>query len=73
MRIQSGRSPRTVCPGSREAGRYRWVALMNTTMAVFMSSLDGSIILIFGVAWQSRLPSSAGGGGRLTYAPARLG
>jgi MFS family permease len=26
--------------------RYRWVALTNTTMAVFMSSLDGSIILI---------------------------
>lgn len=28
------------------AGRYRWVALTNTTMAVFMSSLDGSIVLI---------------------------
>jgi MFS family permease len=26
--------------------RYRWVALTNTTMAVFMSSLDGSIIII---------------------------
>lgn len=26
--------------------RYRWVTLTNTTMAVFMSSLDGSIILI---------------------------
>jgi MFS family permease len=26
--------------------RYRWVALTNTTMAVFMSSLDGSIVLI---------------------------
>ncbi len=27
-------------------GRYRWIALTNTTMAVFMSSLDGSIVLI---------------------------
>jgi MFS family permease len=26
--------------------RYRWVALTNTTMAVFMSALDGSIVLI---------------------------
>ena len=29
-----------------QTDRYRWVALTNTTMAVFMSSLDGSIILI---------------------------
>src|SRR6476469_8889340 len=27
-------------------GRYRWVALSNTTLAVFMSALDGSIVLI---------------------------
>src|ERR1700759_1281101 len=26
--------------------RYRWVALTNTTMAVFMSALDGSIVII---------------------------
>ena len=26
--------------------RYRWIALSNTTMAVFMSALDGSIVLI---------------------------
>ncbi|MBO0876757.1 MAG: MFS transporter [Pseudonocardia sp.] len=26
--------------------RYRWVALSNTTMAVFMSALDGSIVII---------------------------
>jgi MFS family permease len=26
--------------------RYKWVALSNTTMAVFMSQLDGSIVLI---------------------------
>src|SRR6202522_3311493 len=31
---------------SAAADRYRWVALTNTTMAVFMSSLDGMIILI---------------------------
>jgi MFS family permease len=32
--------------GSSKADRYRWVALTNTTMAVFMSTLDGSIVLI---------------------------
>ncbi|MEA2283888.1 MAG: hypothetical protein QOK21_4495 [Solirubrobacteraceae bacterium] len=26
--------------------RYKWIALSNTTMAVFMSALDGSIVLI---------------------------
>ncbi|HWG26454.1 MFS transporter [Actinospica sp.] len=46
MRTRMGRSPRTVGPRSAEADRYRWVALTNTTMAVFMSSLDGSILLI---------------------------
>ena len=33
-------------PRSTAADRYQWVALTNTTMAVFMSSLDGMIILI---------------------------
>jgi MFS family permease len=27
-------------------GRYRWVALANTTAAGFMSQLDGSIVII---------------------------
>src|ERR1700712_5788252 len=27
-------------------GRYKWVVLTNTTAAVFMSSLDGSIVII---------------------------
>jgi MFS family permease len=32
---------------SRQSGdRYKWVALSNTTMAVFMSALDGSIVII---------------------------
>src|SRR5690349_753282 len=32
---------------SRPAGpRYKWVALSNTTMAMFMSALDGSIVII---------------------------
>jgi MFS family permease len=31
---------------SSAADRYRWVALTNTTMAVFMASMDGSIVLI---------------------------
>ena len=26
--------------------RYKWVALANTTAAVFMSQLDGSIVII---------------------------
>ena len=34
----------TPAPGTDE--RYRWVALANTTAAVFMSVLDGSIVII---------------------------
>ena len=35
-------------PGSRRDGgdRYKWTALANTTAAMFMSALDGSIVLI---------------------------
>jgi MFS family permease len=36
-------------PTRRESGsadRYKWIALSNTTMAVFMSALDGSIVII---------------------------
>src|SRR4249920_601209 len=29
-----------------EADRYKWVVLTNTTAAVFMSALDGSIVII---------------------------
>src|SRR5579864_3069952 len=29
-----------------DAERYRWIALSNTTLAVFMSALDGSIVII---------------------------
>src|SRR6202023_2143395 len=35
--------------GDRDKGtgdRYKWVALSNTTAAVFMSALDGSIVII---------------------------
>jgi hypothetical protein len=46
MSSQPSRSARTARRRSSEAGRYRRVALTNTTMAVFMSTLDGSIILI---------------------------
>jgi hypothetical protein len=35
-------------------GRYKWVALANTTAAVFMSALDGSIVII-------ALPAIGGG------------
>ena len=33
-------------PPAPAADRYRWVALSNTTAAVFMSALDGSIVII---------------------------
>jgi len=38
----------TPAPAAHEPARdrYRWVALSNTTMAVFMSALDGSIVII---------------------------
>jgi len=33
-------------PARADCDAYRWVALSNTTMAVFMSALDGSIVII---------------------------
>jgi MFS family permease len=33
-------------PGAPLGDRYKWVALSNTTAAVFMSALDGSIVII---------------------------
>ncbi len=33
-------------PAAGTGDRYRWVALSNTTAAVFMSALDGSIVII---------------------------
>ncbi|BBZ28173.1 MFS transporter [Mycolicibacterium madagascariense] len=33
-------------PPAAKADRYRWVVLTNTTAAVFMSALDGSIVII---------------------------
>ncbi len=45
-----GRSPTDGRPGGEATAasgdRYKWVALANTTAAVFMSQLDGSIVLI---------------------------
>jgi MFS family permease len=43
---QPGGTSATARPPVSEAERYQRVALANTTMAVFMSSLDGMIILI---------------------------
>jgi MFS family permease len=43
---QPSGAPGTARPRASQAERYQWVALTNTTMAVFMSSLDGMIILI---------------------------
>jgi MFS family permease len=45
-------------------GRYKWLALANTTAAVFMSTVDGSIVLISlpaifrGIHHSSLAPSS---------------
>jgi len=37
----------TAAPGGQDYGdRYRWVALANTTAAMFMATLDGSIVII---------------------------
>jgi MFS family permease len=33
-------------PGAEADDRYKWVALTNTTAAMFMSALDGSIVII---------------------------
>ncbi|WP_329138578.1 MFS transporter [Streptomyces sp. NBC_01476] len=38
--------PATRAPRRSPADRYKWTALTNTTAAVFMSALDGSIVLI---------------------------
>ena len=44
MRVQAERRPVATDPA--EAARYRWVALSNTTAGVFMSALDGPIVII---------------------------
>ena len=33
-------------PGKTLSPRYKWVALVNTTMGVLMVTIDGSIVLI---------------------------
>jgi EmrB/QacA subfamily drug resistance transporter len=35
-----------VPPGPRAPDRYKWVALSNTTLGMFMATLDGSIVII---------------------------
>ena len=46
----TGESPSTAQPASRQAPRqgsgYKWVALSNTTLGVFMATLDASIVII---------------------------
>ena len=49
MRPDGGREPAAgaIRPVRPDPGdRYRWIALSNTTAAVFMSALDGSIVII---------------------------
>jgi MFS family permease len=44
---KSGAPPQKSEPGNPAPGEsYRWIALSNTTAAVFMSALDGSIVII---------------------------
>jgi MFS family permease len=43
---QPGGAPATGVPDQAAADRYKWIALSNTTAAVFMSALDGSIVII---------------------------
>ena len=38
--------PRTRTTDSKADDRYKWVALANTTVAMFMAALDGSIVII---------------------------
>jgi MFS family permease len=42
----AGNPAKTGRPPAVTGGRYKWVALSNTTAAVFMSALDGSIVII---------------------------
>ncbi|MFD2421859.1 MFS transporter [Amycolatopsis pigmentata] len=65
MRNQPGGPPRTARSSSGKPDRYRRVALTNTTMAVFMSSLDGSIVII-------ALPAIFNGIGLDPLAPANI-
>jgi len=39
-------APASVAPAPALDDRYRWVALANTTAAMFMATLDGSIVII---------------------------
>ena len=45
---QNAAKPQDPQPGAADAAdtRYQWIALANTTAAMFMSALDGSIVLI---------------------------
>ncbi len=39
-------TPKSVPSGVTRPDRYAWIALSNTTLAVFMSAVDGSIVII---------------------------
>ncbi|HET9173089.1 MAG TPA: MFS transporter [Actinospica sp.] len=51
----------------RAASRYRWIALSNTTAAMFMSALDGSIVLIALPPIFRGIHLDPLGGGSITY------
>ena len=40
------KTPKTPRPPAPKPDRYAWIALANTTAAIFMASLDGSVVII---------------------------
>jgi MFS family permease len=58
---------RTGATPGRDGDGYKWVALSNTTMAVFMSALDGSIVIISLPAIFRGIHLDALGAGNITY------
>ncbi len=56
----------TITETSKPGGRYKWVALSNTTLGVLMSALDGSIVII-------SLPAIFRGIGLDPLAPGNIG
>ena len=46
MAETSGRAVRPASGSDGTSGRYKWVALSNTTLSVTMATIDASIVII---------------------------
>jgi len=46
MAVTTGPQTTTGPPGHERPDRYKWTALSNTTLGIFMATLDSSIVLI---------------------------